>query len=750
MSPDRKTPAPANRQRDLFLAALEFSNPAERADFLASACGADRHLRQGVEEMLAEQEQLGSFLDTPVLGDARPRRQVGEGSSSRSAAARPGSEKIGDRIGRYKLLQEIGEGGCGVVFMADQEEPVRRRVALKVIKAGMDTRSVIARFEAERQALALMDHPNIAKVLEAGTTESGRPYFVMELVRGIRITEHCDQNNLTTRERLDLFIKVCHAIQHAHQKGIIHRDIKASNILVTLHDGVPVPKVIDFGIAKAIEQRLTDKTVFTAFEQFLGTPAYMSPEQAEMSGLDIDTRTDIYSLGVLLYEILTGKTPFDGKELVSSGLDAMRRTIREKEPVRPSTRLQTLEMAEAADLVKSRQERLPALVKMIRGDLDWIVMKAVAKDRTRRYETANGFALDIQRYLNGETISARPPSRTYRIQKFVQRNKILVGAGAGMLIVLVLAAVVSSWQAIRATRAERERTYLLRAAEAARQREVRQRQRAETERLAALRRAYNSDMNLVPQALLANNYGRVIDLLNRHRRKATPAGREAKSDVEPDFRQWEWRYFWNQAQSDAAFALPRQANTITTLVLSPDGRFLASGDRSGTLKLWDLFRRAEVVTLREGGAGGGFGGSPFAFSPNGERLAIALNEHPRRSVVKLWATGPREVTQEVVIDTGLQALAFGTNSARLFLFGEDGAVRAWDLGAEEPVLRTAARDRGSRFSRSFGATFSPDAKSIAFAEAGRIRVIDTENGIEKCSMAALKGLLRWRSLPTTP
>ena len=248
----------------------------------------------------------------------------------------------GSMIGRYKLLQKLGEGGCGVVYMAEQEEPIRRRVALKVIKLGMDTKNVIARFEAERQALALMDHPNIAKVLDAGATETGRPYFVMELVRGIKITDYCDQNKLCHAERLELFIQVCHAVQHAHQKGIIHRDLKPSNILVTMHDGVPVPKVIDFGIAKATEQRLTDKTLFTAYDQFMGTPAYMSPEQAEMSGLDIDTRSDIYSLGVLLYELLTGKTPFDAKELLASGLDEMRRTIREKEPVRPSTRLSTM------------------------------------------------------------------------------------------------------------------------------------------------------------------------------------------------------------------------------------------------------------------------------------------------------------------------------------------------------------------------------------------------------------------------
>ena len=292
----------------------------------------------------------------------------------------PLTEKPGDTIGRYKLLQQIGEGGCGVVYMAEQDEPVRRRVALKIIKLGMDTKSVIARFEAERQALAMMDHPNIAKVLDAGATETGRPYFVMELVRGMKITEYCDEAKLSTRARLDLFIQVCQAIQHAHQKGIIHRDIKPSNILVTVNDGVPVPKVIDFGIAKATSgQQLTDKTLFTAFEQFIGTPAYMSPEQAVLTSLDIDTRSDIYALGVLLYELLTGKTPFDAKELLAIGLDEMRRTIREQEPPRPSTRLSTLPGQELSTTAQRRGLDAPKLVSELRGDLDWIVMKCAGE-----------------------------------------------------------------------------------------------------------------------------------------------------------------------------------------------------------------------------------------------------------------------------------------------------------------------------------------------------------------------------------
>jgi len=371
------------------------------------------------------------------------------------------TQKPGDKIGHYKLLQQIGEGGCGVVYMAEQEEPVRRMVALKVIKLGMDTKQVIARFEAERQALALMDHPNIAKVLEAGATDTGRPYFVMELVRGIKITDYCDKNNLPTRERLDLFVQICQAVQHAHQKGVIHRDLKPSNILVTLRDGIPVPKVIDFGIAKATtDQRLTDKTLFTAFEQFIGTPAYMSPEQAEMSELGIDTRSDIYSLGVLLYELLTGTTPFDSKALLQSGLEEIRRIIREVEPVKPSTRLTQEFISESkinsdksrAGIQKSKIDgaassrllRIKEIIPLLRGDLDWIVMKALEKERARRYETANGLALDVQRYLADEPVVARPPSKLYRFQKLARRNKLAFAAGAAVLLALVAGLVVSN------------------------------------------------------------------------------------------------------------------------------------------------------------------------------------------------------------------------------------------------------------------------------------------------------------------
>ena len=392
-------------------------------------------------------------------------------------------ERTGAMIGRYKLLEKIGEGGFGTVFMAEQVEPVQRKVALKIIKAGMDTKEVIARFEAERQAIALMDHPSIARALDAGTTQAGRPYFVMELVRGIAITDYCDQANLPTRERLQLFMKVCQAVQHAHQKGVIHRDLKPSNVLVTEHDGAPVPKVIDFGVAKALGQRLTEKTLFTGFQHMIGTPAYMSPEQAALSGLDIDTRADIYSLGVLLYELLTGATPFDADTFRKAALDEIRRMIRETEPPKPSTRLRTLG-DKLPEVAKHRHTEPAALSRLVRGDLDWIVMKCLEKDRTRRYETANGLAVDVEHHLNNEPVVARPPSNLYRLRKLVRRNR-LTFATAGMVAFALMAGLAISTRmylreqqarrrAVVAEQAERLSTQRAQAAERRAQDEARQ------------------------------------------------------------------------------------------------------------------------------------------------------------------------------------------------------------------------------------------------------------------------------------
>ncbi|HEX2099768.1 MAG TPA: serine/threonine-protein kinase, partial [Candidatus Synoicihabitans sp.] len=416
---------------------------AERARLLDQACIENPDLASRRQEITNLLTVNGHSAEEPGAQN-NPRSFEGARRIFDCALEINDAETESMRIGPYKLMQKIGEGGFGVVWMAEQQEPIRRRVALKIIKSGMDTKEVIARFGAERQALALMEHPNIARVFDAGATATGRPYFVMELVRGVAITRYCDNHQLTPEARLGLFIAVCQAVQHAHQKGIVHRDLKPSNILVTLNDAVPVPKIIDFGIAKATGIQLTDTTVFTQFHAFLGTPAYTSPEQMEMSGLDMDTRSDIYSLGVLLYELLTGRPPFDPEALAKSGLEAMRRTIREVDPPRPSYRLSTLPDADRATVAHQRGTDSSRLSLLLRGDLDWIVMRCLEKDRTRRYDTASALAMDVQRHLASEPVAARPPSSFYRVRKFVRRHRIGVALASSATILLLAGLFVSS------------------------------------------------------------------------------------------------------------------------------------------------------------------------------------------------------------------------------------------------------------------------------------------------------------------
>jgi serine/threonine protein kinase len=446
---------------------------ADRAAYLARACAGDDELRRRVERMLAARPDLGAFLEPPPAGPAdgptaafAPNAPPADTSQSTADFARKDEHVGGVLAGRYKLIEEIGEGGMGTVFMAQQTEPVKRAVAVKVIKAGMDSKAVLARFEAERQALAMMDHPNIARVLDAGTTGSGRPFFIMDLVKGTPITRYCDEHKLTPRQRLELFVPICQAIQHAHQKGIIHRDIKPSNVLVALYDDKPVPKVIDFGVAKAAGQLLTDKTLMTGFGAVVGTPEYMSPEQASLNNLDIDTRSDVYSLGVLLYELLTGTTPVDKRSLGQAALFEILRVVREVEAPRPSAKLSTIDTLPS--VAANRGTEPARLSRLMKGELDWLVMKALEKDRTRRYETANGLVRDVQRYLDDEVVEARPPSVGYRVSKFVRRHKGQVIA-AGLVLLALLAGITGT-------------TLGLLRAEAARQDEARQRAAAEAER----------------------------------------------------------------------------------------------------------------------------------------------------------------------------------------------------------------------------------------------------------------------------
>ncbi len=675
---------PASPEQAVFADALLCATPEARAAYLSGACGTDAALRQRVEALLHAAENAGDFLEEPptgLSGDAAPTVRV-----------ETLSETAGDKIGRYKLLQQIGEGGCGVVYMAEQLEPVRRRVALKVIKLGMDTKSVIARFEAERQALALMDHPNIAKVFDAGATETGRPYFVMELVRGIKITDYCDQNNLSTEERLKLFTQVCHAIQHAHQKGIIHRDIKPSNVLVTISEpGSPgTPKVIDFGIAKATtDQRLTDKTVFTAFEQFMGTPAYMSPEQAMMTSLDIDTRTDIYALGVLLYELLTGRTPFDAKDLMAAGLDAMRRIIHEQEPVRPSTRLSTMLEADLTIVAKHRLSEPAKLGTLLRGDLDWIVMKALEKDRTRRYETATGLAADVQRHLDNEPVTACPPGAAYRFQKLVRRNKLAFAAGTAVALALVFGVVASTWQAVRATNAEQAATLAGKRAEQQAQLAAQEATRATAEATratsvatAARRYAYAAEINVALQALAENNLSRARELLDRQQPKAG----------EDDLRGFEWRYLWRLCQGDEIATFRDEA--AHGAAFSADGRLFAYA--GGKIIVRDAASRKIIATLP----------SPATTLSFSLRTNLLASGHD--TGVKLWNT---ETWQELRALPDTMHPSLFSPDGRWLLTGATEGFRVWDTQTWQPVGVCAGAPR-VRWQTRNAVAFSPDSQFL--------------------------------------
>jgi eukaryotic-like serine/threonine-protein kinase len=605
--PPNQNPDPSLRA--IFNQALDRENLADRAAYLDAACGADAALRERVERLLRAHSEAAGFFSHPDAG-LDPRHLA-----TLLADPLPEGERPGDRIGRYKLLEKIGTGGCGVVYMAEQEEPVRRRVALKVIKLGMDTRQVIARFEAERQAIALMEHANIARVLDAGATETGRPFFVMELVRGIKITDYCDQQKLSPRERLKLFIPICQAVQHAHQKGIVHRDLKPSNLLVTTIDGHPVPKVIDFGIAKATsDQQLTDKTVFTSFAHFIGTPAYMSPEQAELSGVDIDTRSDIYSLGVVLYELLTGRAPFDRQRLGEAALDEIRRIIREEDPPRPSLQISTLGAA-LSDVSALRGTEPQQLSRLVRGELDWIVMKAMEKDRGRRYQTANAVVRDLERYLADEQVEACPPSAGYRLRKFARRHRKGLTAAALIALALLGGTTIASWQAIRATQAEGLATTRLSSEQAARVEADEAREQEETMRERAVELAeanrqqvYAARINLAQQYYEQAEIANAVALLSSL----------APSDGEEDLRGFEWHYLWRLCHGER-LTLAGHVGPVYAAAFSPSGETVATGGRDGTARIWRSDTGQEEARFEAGGDVRG-----VAYSPDGSLLAVAV------------------------------------------------------------------------------------------------------------------------------
>ncbi len=700
------------------------------------ARGEDSKVRRRIERFLAANPQVASPLEpsdggkvgaaeAPTLAPrdkppADPRR------AETIMYDRP-QENVGAVIaGKYKLLEALGQGGMGAVFMAQQTQPVKRVVALKLIKLGMDSKQVLARFEAERQALALMDHPNIAKVLDAGTTDSGRPFFVMELVKGVPITRFCDERQLSPRQRLELFIPVCQAIQHAHQKGIIHRDIKPTNVLVALYDDRPVPKVIDFGVAKAAGLQLTDASLVTGFGAIVGTPEYMSPEQAQLNQLDIDTRSDVYALGVVLYELLTGTTPIDRKRLGQGALFEVLRIIREEEPPRPSTRLSTSEAL--ASIAATRATEPSKLAKLMRGELDWIVMKCLEKDRSRRYETANGLAHDLERYLADEPVEACPPSSTYRLRKLAGKYKKALATAAAFVFLLAAGAVTSTLLAVWATSAQREANRQRFASDEARQEAVHAMDAALHSKAEALDAkaeadrqrdrvnlaAYESGIQLAQRAWQENDVVRARDLLEEMPKEA--GGRKLRG--------FEWYYLSRLCHSEA-LTLKGHAHVVNSVAFSADGQRLASGSWDKTVKIWDIATGKELFSL-EGHTSGVFS---VAFSPNGRRLASAGND----GFVKIWdtATGKELFSLNAQVG-GVTSVEFSPDGQRLAFGSTGNTVGIWDSATGEELLSLKGPANGVT-----SVEFSPDGHRLA--SGGYDELVKIWNSVTGEELFALKG-----------
>ncbi len=746
-------PKDLQKAREMFLHAVGKLPLEEWDGYLAEACEGDSELAQQVGCLLQVHREAGSFMEAPAPG-----------LELDATLNQPQLEKIGTQIGPYKLLEMIGEGGMGVVYMAEQKEPVRRVVALKVVKPGMDSRQVLARFDAERQALAMMDHPSIARIIDAGMTDMGRPYFVMELVRGIPINEFCDQKRLSLRERLELFLQVCQAVQHAHQKGIIHRDLKPSNVLVTMLDVQALPKVIDFGIAKAFGPQLTDHTQVTGFAQFVGTPQYMSPEQAEMNQFGVDTRSDVYSLGVMLYELLTGSTPFAKELLKKTSFEELRRMLREQEPPRPSARISTLD-AQALSTISERRSVDPRRIKTsIRGELDWIVMKALERDRERRYESAIALAADLQRYLNDEAVHACPPSMAYRFQKYARRHGAVLVTVATIATVLVGATIVSSSLAAWAIQqkeiadfhkidAQQEREVALDARALAEQQEQLAKQQmllAKKQRDAADYDAYVAGIQLVQHDLISGRArSEVFD-------KLTPG------PDRPDFRGWEWRYLHSRLHCQK-FTLPFQAPN-SALAWSPDGSSLATVDVAGRVNIWDVGSGKLNRALND--CPGEI--HSMSWSADGKSLAAGSD----RKVIAIWDldTGSMRLLRGHA--AAVKCVDWNADSLRLATGGDDGNVYIWDSKTGDQVAQYAASggpvtsldwhpdgirllansgwnsqdlkiwnsENGSELSlgrRSYVvyAEFSPDGEHLAYGN-GTISIVDLESGQE---LAQLEG-----------